>query len=279
MGMNHKLTYEQFYNMVRSWCIILDANRKQPRLTVKANKQEQLRSAEPKSASSRSSSFLPKDKWQAMSKEERDKYWEQKRKERKVNKVTKSDSQNPASVPTKSTHPANQANHAKPTTTYNAVEKFMSSQHAKPSGDKSVTLKLSVTKMSYHSSVLDVTTSSGSLIDGGANGGLAGADVRLISTGSTLADVTGINNTNISDVPIGTVAGLVETTDGPAVAVMHQYAYLGSGATIHSANQLGHFGLCVDDKPNNGKQRIVTPDGFTIPLAVRSGLLRHASSY
>ena len=52
------------------------------------------------------------------------------------------------------------------------------------------------------------------------------------------------------------------------------HAYIGTGDTIHSVNQLECFGLHVDDKPkcNNGQQCISTPDGFVIPLAVRCGL-------
>ena len=48
-------------------------------------------------------------------------------------------------------------------------------------------------------------------------------------------------------------------------------AFTGSGNTIHSVNQLESFGLKVDDKPKwiGGKQCVTTPDGFTIPLAVR----------
>ena len=70
--------------------------------------------------------------------------------------------------------------------------------------------------------------------------------------------------------PIGTVAGLIDTTEGPVIAVMHQYAYVGKGNTIHLVNQLESFGLKVDDAPkhNHGKQCITTPDGFIIPLAI-----------
>ena len=89
---------------------------------------------------------------------------------------------------------------------------------------KGVKFSINTTKMSYRTNAASVAKSSGSLIDGGANGGLAGADVRLVSTGSSKADVMGINDTTIADVPIGTVAGLIQTTEGPAIAVMHQYA-------------------------------------------------------
>ena len=119
----------------------------------------------------------------------------------------------------------------KPSSTTNAVETCMSAQCAMPPRDvdvKGVKYTIKTTKMSYRTNAASVAKSHGSLIDGGANnganGGLAGADVRLVSTGSTKADVMGINDTTIADVPIGTVAGLIQTTEGPAIAVMHQYA-------------------------------------------------------
>ena len=120
----------------------------------------------------------------------------------------------------------------KPSSGRNAVETFMSAQCAMPPRDvvdvKGVKFTIKTTKMAYCTNAASVVKSNGSLIDGGANnganGGLAGADVRLVSTGSSKADVMGINDTTIADVPIGTVAGLIQTTEGPAIAVMHQYA-------------------------------------------------------
>ena len=50
----------------------------------------------------------------------------------------------------------------------------------------------------------DVLT--GSLVDGGCNGGLSGDDVRVIDYTTQKVDVHGIDNTTISSVPIGTVA-------------------------------------------------------------------------
>ena len=64
----------------------------------------------------------------------------------------------------------------------------------------------------------------GSLIDRGANGGLAGSDVRLIGATMRFADVSGINDHTISSLPIGTVAGIITTHLGPVCAIMHQYA-------------------------------------------------------
>ena len=88
----------------------------------------------------------------------------------------------------------------KPSSGKHAVETFMSAQCAMPPCDdvdvKGVKFTIKTTKMAYCTNAASVAKSHGSLIDGGANnganGGLAGADVRLVSTGSSKADVMGI---------------------------------------------------------------------------------------
>jgi hypothetical protein len=55
---------------------------------------------------------------------------------------------------------------------------------------------------------------------------------------------------------------------------MHQYAHSGKGHSIHSSPQLEWNGVDVDDKSARvgGKQRLVTFDGFSIPINIRRGL-------
>ena len=87
-------------------------------------------------------------------------------------------------------------------------------------------------------------------------------------------DVHGIENHKVQGVPIGTVAGLVETHRCKVILIMHQYAIYGKGRTIHSSGQLEHFGNKVDDRSRvvGGKQRITTLEGYVIPLQIREGL-------
>ena len=59
---------------------------------------------------------------------------------------------------------------------------------------------------SLHSSIS--TDIKGTLIDGGANGGLAGSDVRVLEYHNDRATVTGIAGNNLDDVPIITAANL-----------------------------------------------------------------------
>ena len=90
--------------------------------------------------------------------------------------------------------------------------------------------------------------SFGTLVDGGASGGFGEDNVLVVEWGDREAHVTGINNHKLIDLPIVTCEGLIMTTRGPAIAVMHQYAYHGKGKTIHAPAQLGHFGHDVNDK-------------------------------
>ena len=120
-------------------------------------------------------------------------------------------------------------------------------------------------------------TKLGSLVDRGANGGLAGGDVRIIHKDESprLVDVSGIDSHQVTNLPIVTVGGVVPSQRGPVIAIMHQYAYMGSGKTIHSSAQLEHFKNDVNDKSlhvSGGLQRIHTNDGYTHPLHIHHGL-------
>jgi hypothetical protein len=114
-----------------------------------------------------------------------------------------------------------------------------------------------------------------SLMDGGANGGLSGSDVRVISESVLTVNISGIGNTNLTNLPLCTVAGLIKTTAGPIVGIFNQYAHLGTGHTIHSCNQMRSYGAIVDDVPCalGGDQHIISPNGcYVIPLSVAGGL-------
>ena len=54
----------------------------------------------------------------------------------------------------------------------------------------------------------------GSLVDRGANGGLAGSDVRVLSTSSRKCTVTGIDNHEIPGLDLVQCAALVQTNHG-----------------------------------------------------------------
>ena len=95
----------------------------------------------------------------------------------------------------------------------------------------------------------------------------------IIERGERYATVNGIDGHTVQDLPICTVAAQVKSNKGPIILIMHQYAYLGKGKTIHSSGQIEYYKNAVDDKTSNvgGKQCIVTLDGV-IPLNIRNGL-------
>jgi len=132
-------------------------------------------------------------------------------------------------------------------------------------------------KIEYNVSKHSGRTLARSLVDRGANGGLAGADVRIVEKhiSPRLVDISGIDSHQVTDLPIVTVGGVVPSQRGSVIAILHQYAYLGQGKTIHSSGQLEHFKNDVNDRSlrvPGGLQRITTNDGYVHPLDISNGL-------
>ena len=118
---------------------------------------------------------------------------------------------------------------------------------------------------------------AGSLIDGGANGGLLGSDARILETDLVhTVDATGVTNTQLTSLPIVQAASKIETVgDGPIIAILSSYAKRSDGGrTIHSKGQLESFGIIIDDRSHavGGSQCLVTTEGYVIPLHIRDGL-------
>ena len=115
----------------------------------------------------------------------------------------------------------------------------------------------------------------GSLVDRGANGGLAGSGVRVLSTSSRKCTVTGIDNHEIPGLDLVQCAALVQTNHGMVNLIMNEYAYYGRGHSIHSSGQIEWYTNIVDNKSVQvgGQQRIVTIDGYSMPLICKCGLM------
>jgi hypothetical protein len=90
-------------------------------------------------------------------------------------------------------------------------------------------------KVSYHKEHHSI---SPSLVDRGANGGVARNDVRVIFKTNHIVDIKGIDNHCCTNINIGTVGGVIHTNKGPVIGIMHQYALLNKGSSIHSPCQL-----------------------------------------
>ena len=129
-----------------------------------------------------------------------------------------------------------------------------------------------------HHSTYHVTQASqakhGSLVDRGANGGLPGSDVRILSR-SRKCTVTGIDSHELQGLDVVQCAALVETNHGIVNLIMNEYACYRKGHTIHSSGQIEWFKNSVDDRSVQvgGKQRICTIDGYAMPLTYRGGLM------
>ena len=67
-------------------------------------------------------------------------------------------------------------------------------------------------------------TTTGSLMDNGANGSMAGDDVLITAYHDhDCAQVLGIAGNSLDGLRIVTAAGLIESTNGPVIGIFHQY--------------------------------------------------------
>ena len=115
----------------------------------------------------------------------------------------------------------------------------------------------------------------GSLVDRGANGGLADSDDRVLSTSSRKCTVTGIDNHEIPGLDLVQCAAVVQTNHGMVNLIMSEYAYYGRGHNINSSGQIEWYTNTVDDKSVQvgGQQTIVTIEGYSMPLVCKGGLM------
>ena len=120
-----------------------------------------------------------------------------------------------------------------------------------------------------------VNQSNHHLIDRGANGGLAGADMRVIHTTPRIINIVGINDHELTGLNVVTAATLLDTQKGPIIGVFHEYAHLGKGRSVHAACQMEWFNCQVDDRSKivGGAQSIKTSEGSVIQLSIESGLV------
>ena len=87
------------------------------------------------------------------------------------------------------------------------------------------------------------------LIDRGANGGVGGNDCVWIGvpTPARYVSITGIDNHQIPEVPIGTVGAYTRSNRGPVILIFHETAYTGNNKYIVSSTKLEHYNNRVDD--------------------------------
>ena len=112
------------------------------------------------------------------------------------------------------------------------------------------------------------------LVDRGANGGLAGSDMRVIHKPQRKIKIQGIDNHEITGLDVVTATTLLNTSQGKVIGMFNEYAYLGKGSSIHSSGQLEWFKTNVDEKSVKvgGTQLITTLDGYSVLLLIKDGL-------
>ena len=75
-----------------------------------------------------------------------------------------------------------------------------------------------------------------SLVDMGANIGVASNDVRFIAKHpDKIVDIRGFDNHEITAIPLKTAGGFTSTTIGEIILIMHQCDYHGKNKNIHSS--------------------------------------------
>ena len=153
------------------------------------------------------------------------------------------------------------------------IQNVMSVSHAK----RNISSHDSSRKIHIHQRYVftRVNQSNHHLIDRGANGGLAGADMRVIHTTPRKINIVGIDDHELTGLNVVTAAALLDTQKGPIIGIFHEYAHLGKGKSIHASGQLEWFNCQVDDRSKivGGAQRIETPEGYVIPFSIETGLV------
>ena len=112
------------------------------------------------------------------------------------------------------------------------------------------------------------------LVDHGANGGLAGSDMRGIHRTYRKIKIQDIDNHEVTGLDVVTAATLLNTPQGKVIGIFNEYAYLWKGSSIHSSGQLEWLQTNVHETSVNvgGTQLINTLDGYSVPLLIKDGL-------
>ena len=126
----------------------------------------------------------------------------------------------------------------------------------------------------HNVTIQEIRNKRGALVDRGANGGIAGDDVRVFYSHGRKVNVTGIAKHQLADLDMVDCAARIVSHRGPIIGIFRNYAYYGRDKTIHLSAQIEHFGNKVDNKSMKvgGRQCIKTLDGYILPLDIINGL-------
>jgi hypothetical protein len=114
------------------------------------------------------------------------------------------------------------------------------------------------------------------LVDRGANGSIAGGDMRVIERSDKTINLCGLDDHTVRDLYLAKAGGVVKTSSGEIIIIVHHCADMTNDSkTIISAPQMEAFGCVVDDRSGKVTKRmpsIVTPGGYVIPITLKEGL-------
>ena len=113
------------------------------------------------------------------------------------------------------------------------------------------------------------------LVDRGANGGIAGPEMKLIAWADGYVDLCGIDNHTVSSVRLGSFAAVIKTHLGERIGLWHQMASMPTGKTLLSPIQMEVARCTVNEKsPHVTGQTptFIDPNGYITPLSIEEGL-------
>ena len=104
--------------------------------------------------------------------------------------------------------------------------------------------------------------------------GILGNDAKVIFRRPKRVDVTGIDNHELSSLPMVDATAKTLTDKGEVILILRNYAYHGVNRTIHSSGQIDWYQNKVFDGSlkAGGRQVIITQDGYYIPINIIRGL-------
>ena len=78
--------------------------------------------------------------------------------------------------------------------------------------------------------------STNHLVDRGANGGLDGANMKILQETDTKINIVGIDDDELTGLDVVTTAALFDTQKGPVIGIFHECTHLGERRSIHKWN-------------------------------------------
>ena len=119
------------------------------------------------------------------------------------------------------------------------------------------------------------TRSLRALVDRGANGGIAGPNMKLVRWSGGTVDIHGIDDHRVSATRLGTFSAVIRTHLGERIGIWHQMASMPFGKTILSPIQMEFHRVSVNEKSphvTGHTPTLITPDGYITPMEIYDGL-------